>query len=371
MQTTIVGRPVSELDTPALLIDLDAFERNLAWMSGEIAAAGVAWRPHAKGHKCPAIAHKEIAAGAIGVTCAKLGEAEVMAANGVRDILVANQVVGTDQGAAAGRGLRPRRRHRRRRQHREREGTLGGCLRARDAAASDRRAQCAGWTARACSPANRPSRSRRKSPRSKAFGYVGLMGYEGHGMEVADPAARAETIASAVRALVETAEACRDAGLPVEIVSASGTGTYRSAVSIKGVTEVQAGGGTLRRRGLPRSRRPRRSGADPADAGRQPAGTEPNHRRRRSQDDRSQRANAEGARARRRRLRRLFRRTWPLHPRPRNGAPPHRRSTRTRNRLPRPDDASARGALRRAEWHRRDGLAGGGAGAAAVTILDC
>jgi D-serine deaminase-like pyridoxal phosphate-dependent protein len=73
--------------------------------------------------------------------------------------------------------------------------------------------------------------------------YVGLMGYEGHGMEVAEPAARVETIEAAVRALVETAAACRAEGLPVEIVSASGTGTYRSAVAVGGITEVQAGGG--------------------------------------------------------------------------------------------------------------------------------
>ena len=94
MLTTLVGLPVSELDTPALLIDIDAMDRNIAHIARTTREAGVAWRPHAKGHKCPAIAHRQIAAGAIGVTCAKVSEAEVMAANGVRDILIANEVIG-------------------------------------------------------------------------------------------------------------------------------------------------------------------------------------------------------------------------------------------------------------------------------------
>src|SRR5215207_10668043 len=94
MDSYLVGRPIADIDTPALIVDLDAMEHNIAAVSKEIASRGVAWRPHAKGHKCPAITHRQIAAGAIGVTCAKLGEAEVMAAAGIRDILVANQVVG-------------------------------------------------------------------------------------------------------------------------------------------------------------------------------------------------------------------------------------------------------------------------------------
>ncbi len=65
-------------------------------MAAEFQRAGVNWRPHTKGIKVPAIAHMLLDAGAIGVTCAKLGEAEVMVAAGIRDILIANQIV-TDQ----------------------------------------------------------------------------------------------------------------------------------------------------------------------------------------------------------------------------------------------------------------------------------
>lgn len=96
MVTTVgpVGRSKLELDTPVLLVDLPTMGRNIERMAGRIIGKGVNWRPHTKGQKVPALAYLELAAGAIGVTCAKLGEAEVMAAAGIRDILIANQIVG-------------------------------------------------------------------------------------------------------------------------------------------------------------------------------------------------------------------------------------------------------------------------------------
>ncbi|MCX6022868.1 MAG: alanine racemase [Chloroflexi bacterium] len=90
----VVGLPKEALDTPALLVDLDVMEQNIERIARVCREAGVQWRPHTKGQKIPAIAHMEIAAGAVGVTCAKLSEAEVMAAAGIRDILIANQIVG-------------------------------------------------------------------------------------------------------------------------------------------------------------------------------------------------------------------------------------------------------------------------------------
>jgi len=89
-----IGMPVSLIDTPALVVDLDAFERNLKKMADHARQAGVAVRPHAKTHKAPMIAMKQIALGAIGQCCQKVGEAEALVAGGVRDILVSNQVVG-------------------------------------------------------------------------------------------------------------------------------------------------------------------------------------------------------------------------------------------------------------------------------------
>ncbi len=88
------GRPVAALDTPALLIDLNRLEANIHQMMEQAHAWGLSLRPHCKTHKIPAIAHLQCAAGAVGITVAKLGEAEVMAEAGIRDIFVANQIVG-------------------------------------------------------------------------------------------------------------------------------------------------------------------------------------------------------------------------------------------------------------------------------------
>src|SRR5258708_17590753 len=85
----------SELpETPFLTVDMDMLEQNIARMARTIIHEGKkSWRPHVKAIKTPAIAHKLIDAGAIGVTCAKLSEAEVMIGAGIRDVLIANQIV--------------------------------------------------------------------------------------------------------------------------------------------------------------------------------------------------------------------------------------------------------------------------------------
>ncbi len=88
---------VSELDTPALVIDLEILESNLRRMASYCAGHGIALRPHIKTHKIPAIARMQIQAGAAGITVAKLGEAEVMVREGLDDILVAYPVVGSSK----------------------------------------------------------------------------------------------------------------------------------------------------------------------------------------------------------------------------------------------------------------------------------
>ena len=92
-----VGMTLDEVDTPALLIDLDAFERNLDRMAAAAAALGVRLRAHAKTHKSPVIANMQIARGAIGQCCQKVGEAEILVAGGVGDVLVSNQVIGASK----------------------------------------------------------------------------------------------------------------------------------------------------------------------------------------------------------------------------------------------------------------------------------
>jgi D-serine deaminase-like pyridoxal phosphate-dependent protein len=85
---------IDDLDTPALLIDLDIVERNIRRMQDYCDARGLALRPHIKTHKIPALAHRQVAAGARGVTCQKIGEAEVMAAAGLSDILITYNILG-------------------------------------------------------------------------------------------------------------------------------------------------------------------------------------------------------------------------------------------------------------------------------------
>src|SRR2546426_7434883 len=82
-----------DIPTPALLLDLDRFERNVHRMAEHVERHGKHLRPHAKTHKCPEIARRQIAAGARGVACAKLGEAEVMARAGIRGLLITTELV--------------------------------------------------------------------------------------------------------------------------------------------------------------------------------------------------------------------------------------------------------------------------------------
>lgn len=84
----------ADVPTPALVLDLDAFEWNIAKMAGHLKSRGKAFRPHGKTHKCPEIARALVRAGAVGSCVAKLSEAEVFAAHGIKGLLVTTQVVG-------------------------------------------------------------------------------------------------------------------------------------------------------------------------------------------------------------------------------------------------------------------------------------
>src|SRR5687767_5286670 len=98
-----------EIETPAVLVDLDVLERNIVGMAERARAHGVHLRPHAKTHKMLEIARRQIAAGAVGLTVAKTSEAEVFAAAGFRDLFIAYPVVGADKARrllGLGEGLR-------------------------------------------------------------------------------------------------------------------------------------------------------------------------------------------------------------------------------------------------------------------------
>ena len=87
------GESVATIETPALVVDLDPFERNLELMGNAVRGSGVALRPHAKSHKCPEIAKRQIALGAVGICCQKVDEAAAFVEAGISDVLVTNEIV--------------------------------------------------------------------------------------------------------------------------------------------------------------------------------------------------------------------------------------------------------------------------------------
>ncbi len=242
MITSIVGQPLDALDTPALIVEREPFAANIATMAGTLSELGTGWRPHAKAHKSPAVAHLLLEAGAHGITCAKTSEAEVYAASGVRDILIANQVVGPTKT--------------RRLAHLARQADIAvavDCVenaRQHDAAAAE-----AGTSprlviemdcgmGRAGIAPGEPALELAKAITAMEhvrFGVV--MTWEGHTMSIADATEREAAIRAALGPVLETVAAIREAGIEVPIVSCGGTGTFLTTAGIEGVTEVQAGGG--------------------------------------------------------------------------------------------------------------------------------
>ncbi len=230
-----------QLDTPALVLEIDKVERNIERMASFFASAPSGLRPHFKTPKCPEIARLQLEAGAIGITCAKLGEAEVLAAAGVRAaVLIANQVIGEAK--------------------LERLLALASAL-PELIVAVDQRAQiealdqalAGGRVAvgalvevdvgmHRCGT-DRPEETVElaRALRASRLGYRGIMGYEGHAVLVPDAAKRKALAEQAMQTLAEHREALVQAGLAPEIVSAGGTGTYDLSGRAPGVTEIQAG----------------------------------------------------------------------------------------------------------------------------------
>jgi D-serine deaminase-like pyridoxal phosphate-dependent protein len=232
------------LDTPVLLVDLPVMAGNIERIAAICRGAKVAWRPHTKGIKIPAIAHQALAAGAIGVTCAKLGEAEVMAAAGIRDILIANQIVGAPKIARL-IGLQ---------RHAEVKVLVDSAENAEALAAEASAVGVAlrvlievdiGMGRAGVPPGEAAIALARKIKILPALELVGVAGWEGHTTEIADEGEKAQTIERAVTALTTTADSLRRAGFPMRIVSCGGTGTFRFTTRLPGVTEIQAGGGIL------------------------------------------------------------------------------------------------------------------------------
>lgn len=242
MYEAIIGMNKWHLDTPALLIDLDAMERNIERMARFFREHGTHWRPHSKSHKCPAIAHKLLAAGAIGITCAKLGEAEVMAANGIQDILIANEIVGPQKIAR----LANLRRHADVMVCVDDPGNveeLGAVAREKGVCIRVLVEVNIGLNRCGTAPGEETLGLARKIANTEGLRFCGLMGYEGHVIMIEDPEEKRARSHEALDHLIRSKDLIEDEGIQVEIISAGGTGDYVISGAYPGVTEIQAGGG--------------------------------------------------------------------------------------------------------------------------------
>jgi D-serine deaminase-like pyridoxal phosphate-dependent protein len=230
-----------EIPTPALLLDLDRFERNLARMAAHVRAAGKNLRPHAKTHRCPEIARRQVAAGALGVACAKLGEAEVMAGAGVRGLLITTEVVAP----SAVRRLT--------RLTGEAPDTMVVVDHPDNVRALARAAAEDGVTLNVLVDVHVGARRTGTEPGEPALALGrlvaeqnslrlrGLQGYAGQCAHVMGWAARREASQAAMAPLMDTRARFAAAGLPVEIVAGGSTGTHDIDVELDGLTELQAG----------------------------------------------------------------------------------------------------------------------------------
>ncbi len=230
-----------ELPTPALLLDLDRFERNIQKMAAHMKAAGKKLRPHAKTHKCPEIAHRQIVAGAVGVCVAKVGEAEVMAAAGVRNLLITTEVVGPEK---IGRLLRVLERSPETLvvvDHPDNVRELGDAM-ARagrvlnvlvDVEVGARRTGVEPGE-----PALDLGRLVMSQPR---LNLRGLQGYAGHCAHVEGWEARRKASQRWMGRLMKTRALFDKHGLPVEIVTGGSSGTFDIDIELEGLTELQSG----------------------------------------------------------------------------------------------------------------------------------
>ncbi len=230
---------LAELETPALLLDLDRVEANVAAMAAAARAAGVALRPHTKTHKMPRIAEIQVAAGARGLTVAKVGEAEVMAEAGFTDLLVAYPIV--TPGALARLGaLRERARVRVTLDAPEVAALLSPLGRSRSGPVEVLLEVDTGLH-RLGRPAGRATVELAvEVARVPGVRVVGLLTHAGHAYGTRGTTRRA-LVHEEVAQLVDTAERCRAAGLEIAEISVGSTPSVHEELAEGGVTEVRPG----------------------------------------------------------------------------------------------------------------------------------
>ena len=239
-----IGMSKWDVDTPALCLDAKALEANISRMAAYFRDRRAALRPHCKTHKCPSIAWMQLEAGAIGITCAKLGEAEVMGRAGIKDLLIANQVIGEHKIArlvnlAAYTEVMVSV------DHLENARALSEAAQAKGVAlrvlieVDIGMGRCGVDAAGAVGePALVLARELLRRP---GIRFEGVMGYEGHTVMYPDLGERRQAAESAIAKLIATRDLLIAHDISVPIVSGGGTGTYQITGDIEGITEIEAG----------------------------------------------------------------------------------------------------------------------------------
>jgi len=234
------GMAFAEIDTPALVIDLDAFERNLGKMADMTAAAGVRLRPHAKTHKSAMIARLQMEHGAVGVCCQKVSEAEALVKDGVPDVLISNEIAGRakiERLAALAKQAR-----------------IAVCV--DDADNVDEIAAAAekfdvtipvlveidvGGNRCGVVPGEPALRLAAKIARSNLLRFGGLQAYHGSAQHLRTYDERRDAIARTVDLTKQTVDLLKREGLDCETVGGAGTGTFEFEAGSRVFNEIQAG----------------------------------------------------------------------------------------------------------------------------------
>ena len=234
------GQPESEIDTPALVLDLDAFEYNLDRMAALLAPTGARLRAHAKTHKSPVIAQLQLARGAVGQCVQKTAEAEILAWAGVPDILVSNEVIAPAKLARLAALARITR--------------IAVCaddlagIAAIEAAAEAARTRLtvlveidAGAGRCGVTPGPEAVALAQRIAASPHLRFGGLQAYQGSAQHRRTPAERATLIGAAVEGARRTVEQLRQQGIACPIVGGGGTGSFALEAASGVFTEIQAG----------------------------------------------------------------------------------------------------------------------------------
>jgi D-serine deaminase-like pyridoxal phosphate-dependent protein len=231
-----VGDRVEDIDTPALVLELDAFERNLRTLAESVKGRALRVRPHAKTHKCAEIAKRQLAHGAVGVCCQKVAEAQALVEAGINDVLVSNEVVGAPKIARL--AALSRRAH------------LGVCVDHPDNLAALEASGAkldvyieleVGMRRCGIAPGEPAVELARAIGRSKNLRFAGLQAYHGRAQHMRSMEERHAAIEAAAQHVFEMKRLLQKAGIACPIVTGAGSGTYMLEAETGAWDEIQPG----------------------------------------------------------------------------------------------------------------------------------